>query len=270
MAPASSFTATLCHRSRKPPKSLRRDPARSLPLRRTMSARTLRLLSFVAPSVFAAGVAFTACGGSTDSSNQAGSGADSGSRTEQQGNDGGVLAAQCPASPPQTGAACSPAGATCEYGGEGNLLSCSTLFTCGEAGQWLSNARGAECNGTQAGNAPACPSSFGALASGEACPGDLHGTCVYPEGACQCASCFAPDAGGAGRLWSCVPWPAPEGCPTPRPRAGSACSSEGQECGYASVCSSVNLGLPDLRCVGGVWQSQEVLQPPCAFPSCGN
>jgi hypothetical protein len=220
-------------------------------------------------------VAFAACGGSVNNGSESGSsGANNGSSSGSGVDAGsgikgdGVLAAACPASPPLPGSSCTPTGLACEYGGEGPYLACSTIHTCRD-GAWSSNSGGGggTCVAIPSENEAACPATFNGLAAGDACPA-IHDACVYPEGKCACASCFSPDAGGAAKAWSCVKWLVAAGCPTPRPRIGSACTVEGQECGYATVCSAVSTDLPDLKCEKGLWRDVPVLQPPCAFPMC--
>ena len=218
--------------------------------------------------------AFAACGGAVNAGNEAGS-SGTGGTSGSSGNDDGVLTKPdsglptvCPPSAPLPGSACPSRGLACEYGGEGPYLACSTVHTCIE-GAWSSNGRGGgeACVALPSENEAACPATFDGLGRGDACP-DLHGACVYPEGKCACASCAAPDGGGAARGWSCVPWPVATVCPTPRPRIGSACAVDGQACSYATVCSAVNTGLPNIECDNGLWRDVPVPQPPCAFPTC--
>ena len=212
---------------------------------------------------------FAACGGSVNSVDQGNGAGDGGARGDAASNgNGDVRSDACPASVPLPGSPCASAGLTCEYGGEGPYLACSTIATCRADKSWISNGGGAECTALQSENDPACPSSYEALEPGAACPA-IHGACVYPEGRCACASCFSPDAGGSAKGWSCVRWPSPTGCPTPRPRIGSSCAVDGQECGYATFCSAVGSGLPDLTCSNGLWQELLRPAPPCALPMCG-
>ena len=236
-------------------------------------------------------VAVAACGGtvqSTDARDGGGtsggtsgatsggtSGATSGGGTSGTTTSGGsdTLSARCPASAPPDGSACSSgAGVTCEYGGQGPFLACATVARCGADAKWSTRIPDATCKGVQSANESACPSSYAALGAGDACPASLQGSCAFPEGVCECASCFSPDAGAMGptKAWSCARWPEPQGCPTPRPRAGSACAVEGQDCNYVNFCAAVSLGLPHVKCESGVWQEQEDPPPPCAFPQCGH
>ncbi len=245
---------------------------------------TITALSSVSLLVYL--VSAAACGGATASVDDAGDDAGSGSQGDsgmaKQGDGGtlgdgnGTLGAGCPASAPAVGATCANPNLTCEYGGAGPHLRCSTIFHCQHqssgANTWTGNPPGPDCVGTQGQNAGACPASFSALASASACPlpSPGGGTCVYPEGLCECAPCAKADGGGADNLWSCKAWPvAPPPCPTPRPRAGSACTMEGELCSYGAVCTAVGFDQPDLKCVMGLWTDEPVAQPPCAFPQCG-
>ena len=236
-------------------------------------------------------VAFVvACGGSTTSTGSAGdggaqNGASSGGNGSGNGNgDGngssggslngvdGTLSPKCPPTAPADGTPCgNDSSIACEYGGQGVSLACSTIAVCSTEGAWSTRTPDQGCNGVQATNAPTCPASYASLAAGDACPTNLQSACAYPEGLCECASCASPDAGANGpiKAWSCARWPAPEGCPTPRPRAGSACATEGQSCNYTNYCSAVSLGLPDLVCKDGQWHEGQSFPPPCAFPQCG-
>jgi hypothetical protein len=235
-----------------------------------------------------AGLAFGACGGSVtgvngssdgssgssgSSGSQQNGGSDSGTNTNTSGgssggSSGGTLAAACPSAAPAQGSSCTPSGLSCEYGGEGPYLECATLAKCGTDGTWAVDAPDPSCKGLQSENDPACPASYTALATGSACPA-ADVSCVYPEGLCGCAGCFSQDAGGQVKAWACVAFPTPTACPTPRPRIGSSCSVEGQECEYATVCTPLGTGLPNVKCVSGLWQSAQIIEPPCAFPQCG-
>jgi hypothetical protein len=235
---------------------------------------TISIFSFASLLVFAV----AACGGATtnieDGGNDGGALGDGGSLNDGDSlSDEGALGASCPATAPTNGTGCPTDKLTCEYGGKGPQIRCSTVFTCQHAGtgagMWTSDPPSPDCVGTQGDNAPSCPASFAALASGAACP-QSSGDCVYAEGLCACEPCRSPDAGGSTNLWTCRTWPEPPPpCPSPRARAGSACSVEGQDCSYAAPCSPVNIDQPDLKCVNGLWEDQPIAQPPCAFATCG-
>lgn len=224
------------------------------------------------------GASGDADGGTNEDAN---GGSDGGSRSDAgfgTSADGGTtLGAPCPSTAPLFGSSCPRPGLTCEYGGVGPLLLCSTMFTCGDQGQWLSNAGAKDCTGSETDNAASCPATYDALPPGAECPGGdtrQSARCVYAQGECECGSCFLPDGGNTsnGAAWTCRAFPKAEdpSCPTPRPRAGTPCASEGQTCDYASVCTSLDFGLPALKCTGGLWQSLPVEQPPCALPTCGH
>lgn len=252
--------------------------------------RSLRMF-LAASCTTLATVAFAACGGSVQSSDAPDGGATSGTSGSTSGGKSGgtsgstsggtsgtttgaggdMLEPRCPSSAPPDGSTCSSGvGVTCEYGGLGVARACSTVAVCGGDARWSTRAPDLACKGVQAQNEPTCPSSYAALGLGEACPADVQDSCAYPEGQCKCTPCSVPDAGpmGSGKRWSCARWPEPQGCPTPRPRIGSTCAVEGQDCNYVNFCQAVFLGLPEVKCVGGVWQAQEEFPPPCAFPQC--
>jgi hypothetical protein len=238
--------------------------AQSLP-----SASVARLSFVFACSLAASAVmAVVACGGTVQSSDP--NGTSGGTQKNGTGEGTGTVISQvCPSNAPVTGTPCFGAVA-CEYGGEGAFLECTTLSVCGADG-WQTSPPDAKCHGVTTKNEAACPSSYAGLAAGAACPATLQGGCVYPEGLCECTPCGPPDGGPTtGKpAWSCAQWPNnPPSCPTPRPRAGSSCTMEGQQCDYENACSAVSLGLPNLVCTGGVWARQRPELPPCRFPLC--
>ncbi len=213
----------------------------------------------------------------------AGAGFDSGHRgTFDDGgdtvqiDDGGIVAIGCPAAPPKDGAGCATADLTCEYGGVGPHLRCSTVYACiavgNEAATWSARMPPPACVGSQADNAASCPASFGALANGSACPANTGWECVYPEGLCECSPCGLADGGGSANLWRCQDWPvAQPPCPSPRPRIGTPCTVENQGCYYGSICSSVGFDQPAMACRKGFWHDDPLPQgPPCPFPFCGH
>ena len=242
-----------------------------------MSARLA--LALVVAAASASSAAFVACGGTVEavpidhddgsasdgasSADGATSGDDASTITD--GNGGG---GSCPSAAPTVGAPCPRAKLVCEYGGEGDHLLCTTTFTCDATGTWSATGGDAGCVATPAEDPAACPASFGALAPGSACPAGLTTHCLYAEGPCGCGSCIAD--GGGGSLWACRTWStAPTGCAFPRPRLGTACTTEGKECDYATVCTPVSEEQPDMKCEGGIWVPVPVPQPPCSVPRCG-
>jgi hypothetical protein len=207
-----------------------------------------------------------ACGGSkSNSTAPTDAGANDASTT-----DGGFVPASCPIALPTAGAPCQQILTECEYGGDGPLRLCSTVARCDvasgtTAGTWDVALPASTCVGTQAQNSAGCPASFGALASGSACPaseGISAGTCVYPEGLCACETCTEIEDGGAlgpsKPEWACDPYPAPVGnCPATKPALGSACSVEGQECQYGNGCGSP-LVFSAVGCQDGSWSQLAV------------
>ena len=75
---------------------------------------------------------------------------------------------------------------------------------------------------------------------------------IDPEKCIQCGQC-ATHCGMMGRpeaFWCCPDAPSgTSGCPSPRPRLGSACTSEGTLCDYGGCSGNVTL-----QCTGGTWQ----------------
>jgi hypothetical protein len=220
--------------------------------------------------------ALVACSGSSATIGDTGpdggtppdSGTSDGSSPPDGSPDGGGA---CPSDQPAQGAPCASAELSCEYGGTGPELLCSTTARCSANASgslaWFVTTPGKECVASQAQNPPACPSTFTGLANGAACPDPSAYThCVYPEGMCGCLSCMG-DAGALGKEWQCEAYPQPQGCPEPRPRIGSACTQENQSCGYGSLCSAVT-GIPMLRCENGVWHVEPVAAS-CAIHICG-
>src|SRR5262245_33321014 len=125
------------------------------------------------------GVFLVACSGSTTSigdGSDGGGGVD-GSVPDAGGADGATRDASpgglCPPDTPVQGAECSTSFLSCEYGGTGPELLCSTMATCRGAGgkfSWYVTPPSATCVATQAQNAAACPSSFTGRPTGAACP----------------------------------------------------------------------------------------------------
>lgn len=226
---------------------------------------------FVGAFLVLACVSVAACGGSEigvaeSDGGVAADGGSGGGGDGGGGGGGGGPGGSCPAALPAARTACTTPGLACEYGGEGDHLLCSVVVNCGQDHTWYSSASGAPCVGSQAENPSACPSSFTALGRGAACPTDLDARCVYPEGTCACQTCSGGD-GGLTRAWACETWPDPAGCPEPRPRIGSPCTNEGQECSYGSICGVVS-GVPLLDCRDGVWK-RAAIAADCALPKCG-
>ncbi len=173
-----------------------------------------------------------ACGGSVVSVDD--SGADSG-----PGNDGGA-SSKCPSSPPQSGTACVSVkgGPTCEYGSNPDP-NCNQTFVCTQ-NVWVNQTSGTACPPQSQ-----CPGSYTSVPNGQDCTPDQL-SCAYPEGECICTTSF----GGLQKqtpAWDC--FPASQGCPSPRPDIGTACSGS-QTCNYGACSGGV-----ELQCVDGSWQT---------------
>jgi hypothetical protein len=203
--------------------------------------RSPRLLAW-APAI-AFGV-LTGCGGSTST---LGSGSDGGSGGPP-GGDG--ASGPCPADPPASHAGCSGS-IVCEYGSDPDIT-CDTVATC-VSGTWdLRAAPSTPCS-TAAG--AGCPSSYSALTQQSTCS-TVGTACAYPEARCTCDT----HCGLVGRpesFWCCPDAPSNEsGCPSPRPRVGSACATEGTVCDYGGCTGNVTLS-----CTAGSWQPTTVACP---------
>jgi hypothetical protein len=187
------------------------------------------------------------CGGATQGAPDGGTGSDSG------GADGGSTPV-CPAASPGQGGACGPQGLTCEWGSS-PLLECDVVGTC-NGGRWEVTTVGpGECGPPPTGT---CPSSFAAVPRGTHCsPDGLE--CTYPEGLCACAPTGGPPVVDASAItaWACQD-PAP-GCPQPRPRLGTPCSQDGQQCDYGAC--TIPGGTAE-ACQGGLWVESAVHCPP--------
>jgi hypothetical protein len=144
---------------------------------------------------------------------------------------------------------------TCE-GGSSPVEVCDTVATC-NGGRWqVTPAGSGSCGGGDGGS---CPPSFASVPRQQHC--SPYGfDCDYPEGRCACAVPAGPvplDASAAAE-WLCQD-PAP-GCPQPRPRLGSACTSaqDGVLCDYGA-CSA--FGGTAETCAGDLDRRQRALPP---------
>jgi hypothetical protein len=215
------------------------------------------------------GTCLGGCGGSAANVDGSDGGTTDGSSPDGATNDGAAPGGNCPANLPTANAPCDAPGLACEYGGTGDHLLCSTIANCQPAAggnQWFVTAPQAGCVASQAQNPIGCPPSFTTLPTGATCPREAVNGCVYTEGVCGCIPCMA-DGGASSTEWACEAWPAPPGCPEPRPRIGSPCTNEGQSCMYTSVCG-VNDGEPALGCQNGRWV-QQAFGADCAIRACG-
>ena len=190
-------------------------------------------------------------GGASQNDGGGGGGGDSGGGVSDAG-----LVPACPKIAPADGTACSKPGLECEYGSDPNI-ECNTVARC-QGSYWSTAAsRGGECPTPPPGS-KSCASTYAQVPVGEACP--YQGLeCGYPEGYCVCTEPFSGpprlDASNS-QVWVCdTP---SQGCPSPRPRTGSACSAQGQYCDYGG-CS-----LPGgvvMQCESGIWTEQQIACP---------
>ncbi|HEY1695362.1 MAG TPA: hypothetical protein VGG39_24505 [Polyangiaceae bacterium] len=183
--------------------------------------------------VFFVGLA-VACGGATPT---LGAGADGG---------GGGPGGACPGSAPVAESACTGS-FECEYGDDPDV-SCDTVATC-NSGRWLVRPATQGC-AISAG--AGCPATYAALLQQSLCtPENLE--CAFAEARCTCAT----HCGMVGRpeaTWCCPDAPqSGNGCPSPRPRIGSTCSTSGTVCDYGGCDGNVTL-----QCSGGSWQPTQV------------
>ncbi|MGZ3420482.1 MAG: hypothetical protein ACXVEE_21580 [Polyangiales bacterium] len=182
-------------------------------------------------------LSLVACGGSV-TTDQSDSGTDSGT---DSGSDSGPSGG-CPATPPSAAAACTRAGLQCEYGDDPRV-ECRTIATCTDAKWEITSPK---CIGLPP---ETCPATREA-AAGMDCT-TKGAFCSYDGLACECTNCIKyPVERCDGPLkWACDA-PNPDAtCPAARPRLGTVCSSEGQQCNYG--CEN---GV-SRKCVGGVWTS---------------
>jgi hypothetical protein len=157
------------------------------------------------------------------------------------------LSADCPPTPPTPDAGCAKLELECEYGTSA-FRSCNVVAKC--TGTWALSGPTDACNaGLDAGGA--CPATFGEIVAGSPCA-TFRQVCEYSQGVCGCGFNHIAD------VWFCDS-PSTAGCPSPRPKLGSTCTSNGLTCDYAS-CSV--LGGPRMQCTGGVWYEVAVACPP--------
>jgi hypothetical protein len=190
-----------------------------------------------------AGGADTGVGGTgKDGSASDGDASDAGAGDAEGG--GGPL---CPPTAPERASACSRDGLSCEYGTSASV-DCDIVVTCMPEG-WV-QADAVVCTMGQ------CPATYDAVPMGQACnPSGL--ACGYAKGTCSCSSLPGPVEVIDGAVvvdWHCLP--ATTGCPSPRPRLGTTCPTEGTSCNYGACSGGVQLS-----CDGGVWQTAAVACP---------
>ncbi len=221
------------------------------------------MTSMLGKGGFVALVIAVGCGGSTvtvdgdggTGGDDGGSGSDGGSGNDgagggdgSGGSDGGSgvdsgVSPACPSTAP-TGGSCPINGAVCEYGSDPNEA-CNTIVICSN-GQWSFPPRG--------GCAPPggmCPATYASVPVGMKCMPEFQ-ACEYAQGTCDCTR-SGPGPTRFEPAWLCTP--TPQGCPSPRPRVGSACTQSGESCNYGACRGGIALG-----CKNGYWQVENV---PC-------
>src|SRR5262249_42956191 len=89
-----------------------------------------------------------------------------------------------------------------------------------------------------------CPADYSIVPRGQLC-GTFASYCDYPQGRCACS--FPPGPPSPTPKWFCQD-PQP-GCPMPRARLGTKCTSEGMACDYAPCTVA---GVSQI-CRSGIW-----------------
>lgn len=179
-------------------------------------------------------LALVACGGKT-----------SDVVTDAGGPDDGVdakphptPAPDCPTAQPQDGSSCTKEGIACEYGDDPRYT-CNWVASCTQ-GRWsVSTTNSAWCPTPQP-NPASCPATHDLAVQGGDCT-DIGVPCEYPEGWCSCIDVGGPpmpDGGGPQAMWMCQSSAQfTQGCPSTRPRLGTACAQADVQCSY-SPCGS--------------------------------
>ena len=219
-----------------------------------MSARLVSLVA-AASLVFACGGTTASPGGASDGGGNgsgSGGGSGSGSGGGSGSGSGGPTSGPCPSTAPSAGSTCGAAlsGDGCEYGDDPNL-SCNTVATC-SGGSWTVKASDGSPTCPTPAATGACPASYAAAQTTGACT-QSGLACAYPQGRCECAEATGgpPTVGPQKIEWLCDD--PPSGCPSPRPKVGSACAQSGS-CSYGACTIP---GGVTLACTGGTWQVSE-------------
>jgi hypothetical protein len=218
--------------------------------------------------VFAFALCGAACGGTlVQGSADGGSDSSSGdSSSDAPGTDGNTDAPVtdgpsdsgqpwspvCPEQEPAPGSSCTivtprdSIGVMCEYGKLQYDVMCDTVLQC-QNGAWTSAFAGTTSCQPDGPNSPSCPATYEDIQEDEGGSCSNAGLrCEYPEGVCTCSMGFGgPVLLDAGTSWFCNPG---AGCPMPRPRLGSSCSTN-QQCTYLTC----EFGE---SCTGGYWQGE--------------
>ncbi len=145
-----------------------------------------------------------------------------------------AAAAFCPATPPTGTADCVPPGLLCEYGTNVNP-ECNALIECTSVGWNLDHPMPTQSSPFC--SLAACPSTYADVPKGFCSPNGLN--CGYADGECNCWS-----SDSTIFTWQCsTPEP---GCPQPRARLGTECSTDELVCDYGP-------GGTSEQCQAGVW-----------------
>ncbi len=180
-----------------------------------------------------------ACGGAVTSIDDSGTDSGTDGSPASDSSSDAPTNPSCPANPPTAGATCSPESFHCEYGANPDPT-CNQQFEC-TAGKWQNLTTGTICPPQSD-----CPATYASVPANQVCsPTQL--ACAYPDGECICTTNF----GGLQMqtpAWDC--FPAANGCPSPRPDIGAACTStSNQSCDYGACSGGVAL-----QCKDGAWQ----------------
>jgi hypothetical protein len=232
--------------------------------------KSLRAMSgIILAFLLAPAVIVTACSGKTSSTTGGGGGDDGGG---SGGGEGGPApnAPDCPTTEPAQGSPCNKDGLLCEYGDDFNPI-CNSIAVCSGT-KWarpiLGGGGGPDvCPSkplpTSKPNPSDCAATRASVPTNTAC--STQSVCAYDGSTCQCgAYCPSfpvgqppcnPDAGVTMNccdtskiVWYC--FDGPPYCPTPRPRIGSACAKDGDQC---AVEPAQECGQAIMRCEKGVW-----------------
>jgi hypothetical protein len=215
-----------------------------------LRVRRIRPWSLVVSALAIAASSAAACGQTVGEPvtgpGDAGGGGDTG------GGDGGGLVPGCTVSAPSSGGACSPQGLECEYGTDPNL-ECETIARCDAAGWSITPPASSGCPTPAPG--ASCPASYSVVPQDATCT--TATSCAYPQGTCSCEVYCGPQyptghmcEAGTPMTWQCT-GATTQGCPSSRPRVGSACTDAGLQCNYGD-CNSIGV-----VCQSGTWHTQQ-------------
>ena len=168
---------------------------------------------------------------------------------------------RCSAEAPSEGEPCAgPSTLACEWGGD-DFGRCTTVGTC-PAGRWLLT-KTAGC--PEAPQHELCPSDYGSLKEGGACPGELAAGrmfCDYEQAHCACSSCVDVSGSSDGPKWQCQRW-FTKGYPE---RLGDACDLPRDFRG-SGLCEPLATHIPMQCSESGYWE-RALLNAACAMQVC--